>query len=223
MLGVAFYFALIVQLGPGSTSLLSMLRFGAPLSVLITIALLALSSAYSPWSIRSRRDLYPVLLSCSVGTLVTGVAGHHVWHRPEMSPALIAVHLVFAVTFLVATRSAEALFDDLLSRPVAIRLPSPLLAVGDGRDETIAVATSLPNYDGIVFGFPIKAHTDLQPLIARMSVSIVHLLPPCNEYQRSAITSVCSDHGIAVNAVEIYLQSVDAGAPLDGRPVQFVN
>jgi hypothetical protein len=138
------------------------------------------------------------------------------WKGGDVVPAVVAMHTVFSACLLVLARASHFMFDDLLAKTapakgLAVDVTKQVsgVAVPGERVEAVAIAAEVSSHQGLLFGVPISSITELTSLIARRSVSTVHLLPECPEAQRAAITSMCSHHGILVNAVEISMHQVD--------------
>jgi UDP-GlcNAc:undecaprenyl-phosphate/decaprenyl-phosphate GlcNAc-1-phosphate transferase len=217
LLTTSFYFALLFRYEHLDATRLPLFLLGSAVSVAVTVPVLAVTSAYSAWVVRSRRHLYPIVQSCIIGTLLTAVIIHEMWKGGEIVPAVVAMHAVFSACLLVLARASHFMFDDLLARTapskgLAIDITSRVSAASAPAQaaEALAIAAEVSSHQGLLFGVPISSVAELTSLIARRSVATVHLLPECPDTQRAAIASVCSHHGILVNAVAISMQQVNS-------------
>jgi UDP-GlcNAc:undecaprenyl-phosphate GlcNAc-1-phosphate transferase len=223
MLALSLYFAFLVRLDRLDRVSAGLLMFACALSILIRIPLLSFAggSRSDWWRIRSRADVYPVLVAGVVGGLLLSGVSYYLPESKRIMPAILFLDMVFSTGLLTLGRMAPSMFDDLMERLT----PEPGLEPGMNsrgvvafdqewkRRGVIALGSENGARNAVLYGVRIRRLTEAVDLISTGSISSLYLLPDCPETERDQIVELCRANGVLVSQLRYSVEEIPSHPP----------
>jgi UDP-GlcNAc:undecaprenyl-phosphate GlcNAc-1-phosphate transferase len=232
MLTLSLYFAFLFRLDGLTKQLTGLLLFACGLSIAIRIPLLSIcSGGGGHWRIRSRRDIYPVLVTGVLGGVVLSGISYYLPQSKQIMPAILGLDMVFSTGLLILGRLAPSMFDDLVSK---LRRDSQnardreLLSrenteeQASGIEGVIALGSENGVRSAFLFGVPIHHLSEAARLISGGSISSLYLLPQCTGRERQRIIQLCRARGIHIHSLDYFVEPVsydESNDPYVPKPV----
>jgi UDP-GlcNAc:undecaprenyl-phosphate GlcNAc-1-phosphate transferase len=114
---LGLYFAYLSRFERLSEAVFGGFLFAAALSISIKLTLLLAFGVYQKrWSIKSRRDVYPILKAVLLSTFILAILSLALPLSKTIGSSILLIDAVFTSCLLLLCRSSTRIFDDLLTR-----------------------------------------------------------------------------------------------------------
>ena len=188
--------------------------------IVVKIPLFAIFSVYRrDWKIRVLRDLYPMLKGSVLGSMLVVTAHTYLTGFKDFSRAVFAIEMILTVCLMGFVRTAARFFDDVLPR----QSNESYIVVGGASAEffyryfewqrshgnIVAFVVPVKNGNAFLYGVPIVPLSRMSSFLSKATA--VYVLPDCPEPARESVMRMCGPYNIPVHALELRVQTLDAG------------
>lgn len=113
---LGLYFAYVAKFEKLDVVLFGRFLFAAAVALAIKLPLLVIFSAYSPWSITRRQDVYPVLKAGFLATCLLTAVSLCLPKSKVIESSIILLDTVFTCLLLLLCRASSRIFEDVLGK-----------------------------------------------------------------------------------------------------------
>jgi FlaA1/EpsC-like NDP-sugar epimerase len=185
--------------------------------IVVKIPLFAIFSVYRrDWTIRTLRDIYPILKGSVFGSMLVVTAITYLTGFKDFSRAVFATEMILTVGLMGFVRTATRFFDDVLPR----QTNEGYLVIGGPSAEffyryfewershsnIVAFVMPVKNGNAFLYGVPVVPLTRMSAFLSK--VTAVYVLPDCPEPARLTAMQLCGPQNIPVHALQLSVETL---------------